>query len=312
MKPLFSATCRAVLASVVLMAPLPSTAPLGQPNRAFAQAPDRLAAGPAARGIIDVDGGLVQIAAQRDGVVREVFVEEGQAVMQNQPLVVIDDQAARVQIAVATAQRRERLATVKVATVRVETARRERDRLAPLARSRAVPQKSFDDAEAELRAATAELGLRNAEADTAEAQLRSAEYEREVRTIRAPSHGTIVRRLVRPGDGLSTLNVTPLFWFAPATERIIRAEIDEQFSGSVQEGQLATFALEVSQDRVAGRGRVVRLGRAYGPRRATTYEPRERADVRVLEAILAFDGEPPSVPLGQRVIVRFLSEGTRP
>ncbi len=296
-----------VLAFVALLA-----WPEGRLGVATAQQSDRPQVGPVARGIVDVDGGLVQIAAQRDGVVREVLVEEGQVVRLDQPLAIIDDQAARVQLAVVAAQLNERRAAVGVASVRVQTTTRERDRLAPLARTGAVPRKSFDDADADMRAAIAELDLRQAEVGTLEAQFRAAEFERDVRTVRSPGEGTIVRRLVRPGDGLSTLNVTALFWFAPDIPRIVRAEIDEQVAGLVRDGQPVSIALEISQDRVAARGRVLRLGRAYGPRRATTYEPRERADIRVLEAIIAFDGQPPAVPLGQRVIVRFLAEGTRP
>ena len=284
---------------------------LARVSMALAQSAVGPGVAPAARGVIDVEGGLVQVAAQRDGVVRDVFVKEGEAVRKDQPLAVIDDRLATIQLSINQAQLMEKQAATDAQAVRVEKARRERDRLTPLARTRAVAQKALDDAETELRLATAELAQRKAEIATAEAQVRSASYEREVRTIRAPSDGVIVRRLVRPGDGLSTLNVTSLFYFAPSTERVVRAEVDEQFAPLLREGQSADISLEADQGSVAARGRVTRIGRAYGPRRATTYEPRDRADVRILEAIISFDGPAPPVPLGQRVIVRFNS-GARP
>lgn len=284
---------------------------LARVSMALAQSAVGPGVAPAARGVIDVEGGLVQVAAQRDGVVRDVFVKEGEAVRKDQPLAVIDDRLATIQLSINQAQLMEKQAATDAQAVRVEKARRERDRLTPLARTRAVAQKALDDAETELRLATAELAQRKAEIATAEAQVRSASYEREVRTIRAPSDGVIVRRLVRPGDGLSTLNVTSLFYFAPSTERVVRAEVDEQFAPLLREGQSADISLEADQGSVAARGRVTRIGRAYGPRRATTYEPRDRADVRILEAIISFDGPVPPVPLGQRVIVRFNS-GARP
>lgn len=261
---------------------------------------------PTGRGVVDVDGGLVQIASQRDGIVRDVLVQEGQSVHRNDVLAVVDDRAAVIQLAIAQNQLVERRAMVKTSVVRLTTARREHDRLARLIPANAVSQKAFDDSESELRAATAELALHEAAVGTAMAQLRSAEYERDVRTVRAPSDGTIIRKLIRPGDGLSTLNVTPLFWFAPATQRIVRTEIDEAFAALVKPGHATTITLETAQEHIAARGRVLRVGLAYGPRRATTYEPRDRADVRVLEAIVAFDGDAPAVALGQRMIVRFL------
>ena len=261
---------------------------------------------PIARGLVDVDGGLVQIAAERDGVVRAILVEEGETVRLGQPLAAMDDRAAVIQIGIAEAQLVERQAAVELQAVQVDRAKRERDRLAALARTDVASQKSLDEAEKEVRLAAAELALRRAEKATAEAQVRSARHEREVRTISAPVDGAIVRRLVRPGDGVSTLNVTPLFWFAPGTAAIVRAEADEMFAPLLRVGQLAAIALETSQSETVARGRVLRIGKAYGPRRVTTYEPRDRADMRVLEVTVGFDGKPPQVPLGQRVLVRFL------
>lgn len=263
---------------------------------------------PVARGLVDVDGGLVQIAAERDGVVRAVLAEEGETVRQGQPLAAMDDRAAGIQIGIAEAQLAERQAAVEAQAVQVDRARRERDRLATLARTDAASRKSLDEAETEARLAAAELALRRAEKATAEANVRSARYEREVRTITAPADGAIVRRLVRPGDGVSTLNVTPLFWFAPGTNAIVRAEADETVAPLLRVGQAAEIALETSQSETVARGRVLRIGKAYGPRRVTTYEPRDRADMRVLEVTVGFDGEPPQVPLGQRVLVRFLPD----
>lgn len=310
MKSLHRQVRRAIAGLRVLIAGAGFLA-LARVSVALAQSAVGPGVAPAARGVIDVEGGLVQVAAQRDGVVRDVFVKEGEAVRKDQPLAVIDDRLATIQLSINQAQLMEKQAATDAQAVRVEKARRERDRLTPLARTRAVAQKALDDAETELRLATAELAQRKAEIATAEAQVRSASYEREVRTIRAPSDGVIVRRLVRPGDGLSTLNVTSLFYFAPSTERVVRAEVDEQFAPLLREGQSADISLEADQGSVAARGRVTRIGRAYGPRRATTYEPRDRADVRILEAIISFDGPAPPVPLGQRVIVRFNS-GARP
>lgn len=260
---------------------------------------------PAARGTLDVDGGIVQLAAQRDGVIREIFVAEGQAVRRNEALAVIDDRVATIQLDIAEAQLGERIASVAAQEARVANARRERDRLAPLASAKAVSQKSFNDAEGDLKLQLAELAQRQSEAATAEAQVRSAEFEKGVRTVRAPSDGVVVRRLVRPGDGVSTLNVTPLFWFAPALERVVRVEIEDYFVKQLTVGQDAEMALDSDPTLVIARGKLVRLGQAFGPRRVTAYDPRERVDVRVLEGVVAISGPPIQAPLGQRVIVRF-------
>jgi HlyD family secretion protein len=262
-----------------------------------------------ARGLIDVDGGLVQIASDRDGVIREVLVAEGEKVVKGQPMALVDDQAARIQLSIAEAQVIEKEAAVDQGMVALRQARRERDRVLPLYESGAVSQKSVDLAEDELRQAMATLALRQAELVTSRAQLVSARHEVDVRTVRAPAEGTVIRRFVRPGDGVSTLNVTSLFSFAPNTGVIVRAEVEEDAAGGLTVDQKADIVFESDQARRLATGKVTRVAAAFGPRRATSYETTDRADIRVIEAIVAFDGTPPPTPLGQRVIVRFSPPG---
>jgi multidrug resistance efflux pump len=259
-----------------------------------------------ARGTLDVEGGIVQLAAPRDGVIREVFVREGQTVTRDEPLAVIDDRASAIQAAIAAAQLAEQKASLAAQSARAASARRERDRLAPLSRAGAVSQKLLSDAQTDLATQEAELSQREAAVATAEGQLQLAEFERNVRTIRAPSDGAIVRRLVQAGDGVSAQNVSPLFWFAPALERIVRVEIEDYFVKQLKVGQKAEIALDSDPATIVARGELVRLGRAFGPRRVTAYDPRERVDVRVLEGIVATSGSAIDAPLGQRVIVTFL------
>ncbi|MTW19201.1 efflux RND transporter periplasmic adaptor subunit [Rhodoplanes serenus] len=259
---------------------------------------------PVGRGIVDIEGGLVQIAAPRDGVIRDVLVEEGQMLKADAPLAVLDDRPATHQLDIARAQLEERRAAVAVQEARLAAARRERDRIAPLVGGRIVSQKTFDLAASDVDLQSAELQARRAEVTTAEAQVRSAAYELALRTIRAPADGVVVRRMVRPGDGVSTLNVTPLFLFAPGTPRIVRAEIEELFLPRLAAGQRAEIAIENATGAPVP-GRLIRIGQAFGPRRATAYEPRDRVDVRVLEVVIGFEGPAPAVPLGQRVVVRF-------
>lgn len=257
-----------------------------------------------ARGIIDVEGGIVQLAASRDGVVQAVLVEEGETVRAGQPLASLDDRAPRLALAVAVAELSQAEAAIATLEVRETAAVREYDRLLPLAHSEAVSRKALDQAGDALRLARSELAAQRAAVETARARKAAAEHEVAERTVRAPSDGVIVRRLARAGDGVSTLNVTTLFWLAPATQPIVRAEIEESFADRVHSGMSAEVVSESDESRVRT-ARVVRVGRAFGPRRVTVHDPRDRADVRVLEVILALDGASGDTPLGQRVIVRF-------
>ena len=306
----------ALLAAVMVVAITASLAgvadrhPAGAPPADAPGARDGRSAVAVARGIVDVEGGIVQLAASRDGVVQEVIVEEGEKVRAGQPLAVLDDRAARLSLAVATAELSQAEAAIAPIEVREAAAAREYERLLPLARTEAVSRKALDQAGDALRLARSELAAQRAAVETARARRAAAEHEIAQRTVRAPSDGVIVRRLARAGDGVSTLNVTTLFWLAPSTPPIVRAEIEESFADRVRPGMAAEIAAESDESRVFP-ARVVRVGRAFGPRRVTVHDPRDRADVRVLEVILGAGDVPPDVPLGQRVIVRFEGVGAK-
>lgn len=262
----------------------------------------------AARGILDVDGGLVQIAASRDGIVREVLVEEGQTVSADAVLVRLDDRAPRLQAAVAAAELAHARAALRPIELRLAVAQREASRLEALVARNAAATKLLDVQRDEVHAAQAEITLQQAAIALAEAKHATAEIEVEQRVVRAPLDGVIVRRLARPGDGISTLNVTTLFWLAPATPTLVRAEVEEQSAALIRTGQRVDIAIEPGMQRRFA-GTVQRVGRAFAPRRATVYDARERADVRVVEVVVAFDAVPADLLLGQRVVVRIDTAG---
>lgn len=285
-------------------------APAAASDRRSASMPSESDAVAVARGIVDVEGGIVQLAASRDGVVQEVLVEEGEKVAAGQPLAVLEDRAARLALAVASAELSQAEAAIAPIEVREAAAEREYERLLLLASSEAVSRKALDQASDALRLARSELAAQRAAVETARARRAASEHEIAQRTVRAPSDGVIVRRLARAGDGVSTLNVTTLFWLAPTTPPIVRAELEESFASRVREGMTAEVFAESDEARVFS-ARVLRVGRAFGPRRVTVHDPRDRADVRVLEVILGLGEAPAGVPLGQRVIVRFTGSGVQ-
>jgi HlyD family secretion protein len=264
-------------------------------------APRPVAAVASAKGRIDVEGGVIRLAARRDGVVQNVFVEEGQRVRAGDPLAKLDDQQARLGANLARAELQQARRVLPGLQVRLEAAERELRRLAPLAADDTVPRQQLDEAKDRVRAVRAELAEAQAAVATSARRAEAAEYEIEQRMVRAPLDGTIARRQARPGDGVSTLNVTPLFVFAPDASRIVRAELEERFLLAVAPGQQAEILLEADESRTYT-ARVLRLGQLVGTRTPSD-DPTERQDNRVVECVLSI--EAPELLIGQRVIVRF-------
>ena len=267
--------------------------------------PSPAAATASAKGRIDVEGGVIRLAAQRDGLVRKVFVEEGQRVHAGDALAQLDDQSARLAARLARAEHDQAQRALPGIAVRLAAAEREVRRLEPLAADDTVTRQSLDEANDRVRLLRAELAEAQAAVVTSARRVESVEHEIELRVVRAPLDGTVARRQARPGDGVSTLNVTPLFVFAPDAPRIVRAELEERFLDAVEPGQSAEVLLEANESRTY-RARVVRLGQVVGARTPTD-DPAERQDMRVVECVLAIDA--PELLIGQRVIVRFGRKG---
>lgn len=294
------------LSAALLIATVPVTT--AQPT--FPAAATATASIVTARGVIDVDGGLIQIAASRDGIVQDVLVEEGSRVQRGQILARLDNRSASAQQAIAEAELSQSRAALLPIEVRILAARRELARLDPLVSRNAEPRQKLDEQRDALKLAEAELAQARTAIQLAEARLQAVLAEIDQRIVRAPLDGVIVRRLSRPGDGVSTLNVTPMFWLAPATPPLVRTELTEQAIERIRPGQSVDIALE-PEESLHMTGRVERVGLAFAPRRVTVYDPRERNDLRVVEVVIALqnlDTLPYPPLLGQRVIVRITTE----
>ena len=279
---------------------------LGACDRAQPKAQAAPAAQPVAmaKGKIDVEGGVIRLAAQREGLIQEVFAEEGDRVVKGQVLAQIDSRQAALSVAQARADLSEARARLLAAMSRSSAADRESARLTGLGQVDAVARQEADKAVDEAAVQRGELAAAKAAVEVAAQKLKTQEFEIEARQVRAPLDGRIVRRSAKPGDGASTLNVTELFLLAPDAPRIVRAELDEQFVAAVKSGQRADVLLEYDEKQ-SFRGHVLRLGEVFGSRKLASDDPNERQDTRVVEMVVAIE-DAPGLRIGQRVLVRVM------
>lgn len=260
-----------------------------------------------ARGRVDVEPGIIQLAARRDGIVKAVYVDEGQRVEAEQVLARLDDTLAHLQLDRVEKEIAQARAALEVLGTRRRAADRERVRLLALVQQQAAARIDLEQAQDALAVIEGETRAAQAALQAAHAHARLARHEIEQHLVRAPVAGHIVRRQVRPGDGVSTLNVTPLFWFAADLPRIVRAEVEEDFIDHITVGMAAEIVVQGKSDQIIP-ATVQRLGLQFGPKRPITDDPQERADARVVEVIVAPDAATPLL-LGQRVLVRFKRPG---
>lgn len=259
-----------------------------------------------ANGKVDVEGGIIQIAARRGGIVRDVLVQEGDRVVAGQILARQEDDEARLAVQAAAAAVSQAESQLTEIRVDIRTAQREQERLQRLVATNFVAAQRMDQAQDAVATAQARLGSQVAAVQTARAQLDQARYNQELTVIRAPTSGRIVRRYANPGAGASTLNVSNMFDLEPDAPRIVRAEVVESDLPNLTDGQ----AVEISPEGDASKvyiGAVMRRAAVFGARKLASDDPSQRSDERVVE-VVASAGDAPLL-IGQRVLVKFMKPG---
>jgi len=275
-----------------------------QAQASAAPAPTPFAA--IADGKADVEGGVIQVAARAAGVVRDVYVQEGDTVAKGQILARQEDDAARLAVATAEANLAQARAAMMLTQTQHAAAQREVDRLRPLVAARYVSTQSVDQAEDVVRNADATLQAQRATVGVAETQLSQARYALDQTIIRAPIDGKIVRRYAAPGVGASTLQVTPMFDLEPAGQRIVRAEVSEADEPFVAVGENVKLVPEADQSKSFA-GKVLRIAPVFGARKLQSDDPSQKTDDRVVEVVVDANNAP--FLIGQRVLVKFMKPG---
>lgn len=255
---------------------------------------------------VDVEGGIIQIAARRGGVVRDVLVQEGDRVTAGQILARQEDDEPRLALQTAAATLAETESQLRLINVDIATAQREYDRLQKLAGTNFVAAQRLDQARDAIASAQARLSSQQSAVQTARARRDEAAYNVELTVIRAPADGRIVRRYANPGAGASTLNVSNMFDLEPDAPRIARAEIVEADIPNVAVDQAVEITPEGDPSKVYI-GTVLRRAAVFGARKLASDDPSQRSDERVVEVVVAVKDAP--LLIGQRVLVKFMKPG---
>ncbi|MGO4409381.1 MULTISPECIES: HlyD family secretion protein [unclassified Brevundimonas] len=255
---------------------------------------------------IDIEGGIIQIAARRGGVVREVLVQEGDRVTAGQILARQEDDEPRLALQSASADVAQAESQLRMIAVDITTAQREYDRLQKLVATNFVAAQKLDQARDAIATAQARLGSQQAAVRTARARRDQSAYNVELTVIRAPQNGRIVRRYANPGAGASTLNVSNMFDLEPDAPRIARAEIVEADIPNIATDQAVEITPEGDPTKIYV-GKVLRRAAVFGARKLASDDPSQRSDERVVEVVVAVNDAP--LLIGQRVLVKFMKPG---
>jgi len=302
----------------------------------------------ASSGRVEGASETTQVGAAADGILKSVYVKEGQFVKRGTLLgeIACDELQPALQTATAEAdsarQARARLlrgardeekkiASEKTAAARAtfEEAKSRMEMQRALYQKEQVSRATYEQAVRDLGVADANLraALRTEELvsapplqeDTARADADVLAAEGRVRTVQerigkcaivAPIDGTVLRVYARCGESFSTVTPRPLFSLADTSTRHIRAEVDERDVDKLSVGQKVIIQADALGERKL-RGSVARISAMMGRKSISKGDPSDKSDRDILEAVIDLDDNSRSLPIGLRVTVQFLSSAHR-
>jgi HlyD family secretion protein len=275
-----------------------------QPSNTPPTAPANNGAMVSGAGIVEPSSELIEVGAQRGGIVTRLAVQPGQLVSRGQLLFTIESRDAEAQLG-------ERQAAVGLAQEQVDQARTElasADRLYRLYANvndpRAVAEQQVIERRNARDQAAARLAVAQSQLRQAQAQVASARTTLGLLEVRAPATATVLQVNTRVGQyanaGPGPGNQDPLIVLGQTNPLHVRIDIDENEIERVEMGAPAI----VSPRGNAGR-RVqavfVRAEPLVSPKRSLTNSAQERVDVRVLQLIYALPPEAGGFFVGQQV-----------
>ena len=246
-----------------------------------------------ARGKVEVQGGLIELAAPADGLVESVAVNEGDTVRKGQPLLRLEADTARADATVFEAELKAAQARQQPQSVRLPAARQYAARLAEAAAAGGIDRQRADDAQQAAREIEAAAAVAGADVQVAAGKLAQSRALLSRLVLTAPVDATVVRLSVHAGTRVDAQSGHTLLVLLPNKPLLVRAELNESFASAVRTGMVA----EVTLDSTAGaatpprQAKVVRMAPLVGPTRLED-DGAARAGQRVVDCFLVFEPMP--------------------
>jgi len=217
-------------------APTPSVAaPLTQnststirPSQQQPEQSDFIASGPL------VVENQVDLEAQRDGVVSEVFIDTGAPVRKGQLLAKLDARQLTADRDAAAAKARSIAADVKNWEAAEKVAKSDFERNDAMWKANIVSQQVADRARYEYEAVQFEVERERENLKYSQNTLKSLDLELEKTNIVAPFAGVVARRYVHLGQQVSKND--RLFWISATGPLHLKFTLPESFVGRVRKG----------------------------------------------------------------------------
>ncbi len=256
-----------------------------------------------ARGVIDIEGGLIRLSANRTGVFSSVSVEEGDWVTKGQVLAVQDDRDDVIALRNAEVSLENAHIELERNLLELAIDQRDAERGALQREQDAIPQQQFENRlDAVKRSELAVARQRNTIVSS-QAAVETARFNLAQRKLLAPVDGKVVKVNISPGSGVSAQNVSTAIVIVPKVDKLIRVAIGDIDADSVFAGQ----EVEIKHLLRAGdtySGKVAHVAEVFSTvLEANSAVPTNSRKAPTIEVVVNAGDIP--LRLGQEVLVQF-------
>lgn len=212
-----------------------------------------------ARGIVDVQGGLVSVRSRRTGQLAEITAAAGQEVTRGTVLATLQSETQTAEADAARAEVQRARAELASERLKVAALSEALGRVREAVKLGAESEHVRDELQAQLDAQTSALPVAEASIAAAEARLRAAQFVADSSAVRAPIDGRVVQLNARVGDLVNATDGPALFLVRPNTALIVRASVPSRDVSHLHVGSLASIS-DADDSETVYDGRVLSLG----------------------------------------------------
>jgi len=188
----------------------------------------------------------VEILAQHDGVVAQIFVETGKEVKKGDVLAQLDDRQVRSERDVAQSKVKGLEANMKAWESEAKIYQSDYDRDQEMFKANLITAKQLEHSKFKVNSSTYELEREKQNLAVATGELQTLDLRLEKTKIMAPFAGVVARRYINQGQKISTNDKT--FWITETSPLYVQFTLPESYLGHVNKGQDVTVLSSSRQD----------------------------------------------------------------
>jgi RND family efflux transporter MFP subunit len=188
----------------------------------------------------------VEILAQHEGVVAQIFVETGKEVKKGDVLAQLDDRQMRAEREVAQSKVKGLEANMKAWESEAKIFQSDYDRDQEMFKANLITAKQLEHSKFKVNSSTYELEREKQNLAAAIGELQTLDLRLEKTKIIAPFSGVVARRYINQGQKISTNDKT--FWITETSPLYVQFMLPESYLGHINKGQEITVLASSRED----------------------------------------------------------------